>query len=202
MENTAAVAGASIGYVRVSTDSQKLDLQMDAMERNGVTKVFSDLGISGSTQDRKGLNEALAYLRSGDTLVVYSLSRLARNTKNLLQLVEDLEKRNIKIRSITEGIDTSGPFGKMLMTMIGAIATLERDILIERTSAGIAASRKRGVSFGAPKKLSDKQHTIVRSLYDSQTVTIKEIAAQMNVSEQTIYRSLRSTKPVPAEAMS
>lgn len=185
--------GELVGYIRVSTDTQKLDLQVDAMTAAGVGRVFQDFGISGTVAERPGLTEALSYVRSGDTLVVYSLSRIARNTRNLLELVESLNARGIRLRSLTEGIDTSGAMSVALLTIMGAINTLERDLIVERSKAGVAAARARGVKVGRKPKLTGKQHSMVRSLYDARNLSISEIAEQMKVSEATIYRSLRTS---------
>lgn len=193
MSEAATITGELVGYVRVSTDGQRLDLQEDAMKAAGVVKVFSDHGVSGTKAERPGLKAALDYVRPGDTLVVYSLSRVARNTKNLLTLVEQLDARGVKLRSITEGIDTSGPMGMALLTIMGAINTLERDIISERSKAGVAAARARGMKVGRKPSLTAKQHKVVRSLYDSKRLTIAEIAEQLDVSPATIYRSLRGT---------
>lgn len=186
--------GINIGYVRVSTDAQSTDLQLDALKKAGIEKVFSDEGISGTKASRPGLDEALAYLRPGDCLVIYSLSRLGRNTRNVLALLDDLAERGIAFRSLTEGISTEGSMGKLMTTILLAFAQLERDVLVERTNAGLAASRARGRSGGRPTKLTPAQHKMIRSLYESNTIPIAAIAEQFKVHEQTIFRSLRSTR--------
>ena len=186
----------NIGYVRVSTANQDTALQLDALKREGIEKVFSDEGVSGMKASRPGLDEALSYLRdnSGDVLCVYSLSRLGRSTRNVLALLDDLTERGIGFRSLTEGLDTSGSMGKMMTTILIAFAQMERDTLVERTNAGLAASRARGRSGGRPAKLTPAQHKMIRSLYESNTIPIAAIAEQFKVHEQTIFRSLRSTR--------
>jgi DNA invertase Pin-like site-specific DNA recombinase len=186
----------SVAYIRVSTDKQNLTLQQDAMKAAGIDKVFVDNGVSGSLARREGLDAALDYLREGDTLVVWRLDRLGRNTRNVLELLDDLASRGIKFRSITEGLDTSGPMGRLMLTIMSAFAQLERDVIRERTNAGLEAARSRGKVGGRPAALNEKQHKMVRSLHNAQELTIKEIAEQMTVSEGTVYRSLRTTKPV------
>lgn len=190
---------ASIGYIRVSTAGQDLALQEDAMTAAGVEKTFTDHGVSGSKASRPGLDAALDYLREGDTLVVYRLDRLGRSTKNVLELLDTLAARGIRFRSINEAIDTSGPMGAFFLTVLSAFAQLERDVIRERTSAGLAAARARGRTGGRPPALTGKQHAMVRSLYDARGTTVAEIATTMGVSEQTVYRSLRGSRVETAE---
>ena len=132
-----------IGYARVSKDEQNLDLQTDALNAAGVEKTFTDK-LSGAKADRKGLADALSHLRKGDVLVVWKLDRLGRGTLQLMILLNELHERGIDFRSLTEGIDTTTSFGRFYFTMAAALAQLERDRLIERTRAGLAAAKARG----------------------------------------------------------
>lgn len=185
---------ASIGYIRVSTTAQDLSLQRDAMEAAGIAKVFTDEGVSGSLASRPALDAALDYIRDGDTLVVWKLDRLGRNTRHVLELLDGLAERGVAFRSITEGLDTAGSMGRVMLTIIAAFAQLERDVIRERTSAGLAAARARGRTGGRPPALTSKQHGMVRSLYDARDSTVAEISSTMGVSQQTVYRSLRGSR--------
>src|SRR5947207_6746977 len=139
-----------IGYARVSTQDQTLNLQKDALEKIGCSKIFTDT-ISGATTQRLGLDEALAYVREGDTLVVWKLDRLGRSLKHLIETISNLNKRNIGFKSITENIDTKTSGGKLIFHIFGALAEFERDIIRERTNAGLQAARARGWIGGRPK---------------------------------------------------
>ena len=177
-----------VGYARVSTQDQTLDLQKDALEKIGCTKIFTDTA-SGAKEERKGLEEALAFLREGDTLVVWRLDRLGRSLKELIEIVKDLNTRNVEFQSITENIDTTTPGGKLVFHMFGALAEFERDIIRERTKAGLQAARARGRLGGRPKALNTpKKIAIAQSLYDDKNHTIDEICKTLNISRATLYR--------------
>src|SRR5207249_8590917 len=133
----------NIGYARVSTHDQTLNLQKDALEKIGCTRIFTDTA-SGAKAERKGLEEALEYVREGDTLVVWRLDRLGRSLKNLIETISYLNEQNIGFRSITENIDTTTSGGKLIFHIFGALAEFERDIIRERTNAGLIAARARG----------------------------------------------------------
>ncbi|WP_284762505.1 recombinase family protein [Arthrobacter sp. efr-133-R2A-63] len=185
---------ALIGYARVSTFEQNLDLQVDALREAGCIKVYTDKGISGAKAERPGLTEMLNNLRDGDTVLVWKLDRIARNTLNLLTLIEDLEKGGHKFRSLTDGIATDGPMGRAMLTIAAAFATLERDQTIARTHAGLAAARARGRVGGRKPSLTQAQAQQVRALYEAST-SVTSIAKTMNVSRQTIYRYLEQPEP-------
>src|SRR5205807_564706 len=136
-----------IGYARVSTHDQTLNLQKDALEKIGCTKIFTDTA-SGATVERKGLEEAVAFLREGDTLVVWRLDRLGRSLKHLIETISKLNNRKIGFKSITENIDTTTSGGKLIFHIFGALAEFERDIIRERTQAGLQAARARGTLGG------------------------------------------------------
>jgi DNA invertase Pin-like site-specific DNA recombinase len=139
-----------IGYARVSTNEQTLDLQKDALEKIGCTKIFSDV-VSGAKEERKGLKEALDYVRAGDTLVVWRLDRLGRSLKHLIETITRLNDRKIGFKSVTEQIDTTTSGGKLVFHIFGALAEFERDIIKDRTRAGLHAARARGRLGGRPK---------------------------------------------------
>ena len=145
-----------IGYARVSSTDQNLDLQRDALAKAGVEKVFEEKA-SGAKDDRPGLAAALSHLREGDTLAVYSLSRLGRNTVALLQMTEDLQRRGIGFRSLTEGLDTGTTMGRFVITIMAGMAQMERELIAERRNAGIAAARARGRNGGRPYRLTPKE---------------------------------------------
>ncbi|MBY0560999.1 recombinase family protein [Hyphomicrobium sp.] len=141
-----------IGYARVSTDEQSIDLQLDALERAGCQRIFNDSGFSGALKSRPALDELLAYLKPGDTLVTWRLDRLGRSLSHLILLVNDLEVRGIAFKSLSEAIDTSTAGGRLQFHMMGALAEFERALISERTKAGMAAARLRGVQLGRPNK--------------------------------------------------
>src|SRR5437016_8651874 len=163
-----------IGYARVSTNEQTLDLQKDALEKIGCTKIFSDV-VSGAKTERKGLEEALDYVREGDTLVVWQLDRLGRSLKHLIETITRLNNRKIGFKSITENIDTTTSGGKLIFHIFGALAEFERDIIRERTQAGLQAARARGRLGGRPKALNEKKASIAFALYKDKNNSIADI---------------------------
>ncbi|WP_248548436.1 recombinase family protein [Paenibacillus odorifer] len=180
---------AYIGYGRVSTLDQSLDLQTDALTKAGCIKIF-DEKVSGKNDDRPELAKALDYLREGDALVVYKLDRLARSTKKLIELSEVLEKRGIELISIRDNIDTTTAVGRAMFKMLAVIAELERDIISERTMAGLEAARARGRLGGRPRT-DKKKLTQAIKLYVSKQYTLKEIVELTGVSKATLYRELK-----------
>lgn len=179
------------GYMRVSTEHQSLDLQRDALEKYNVDKIYSDV-ISG-VKKRTELEQLLEVLREGDTLVVWKLDRLGRNTKQLLTLIEGFSKRNIKFVSLTEDIDTSSPTGQFLVNVICSLAELERNILIMRTKAGLEAAHSRGRFGGRPRTPDTKiEHAL--ALYDSRQYTTKQICNMVKISSSTLYRAVKQRK--------
>src|SRR5271168_1536973 len=145
------------GYARVSTDDQNPALQLTALKRAGCKTVFKDEGISGATTQRPALLRCLKKLEQGDTLMVWKLDRLGRSLRDLIAMLDDLKKRDVKFRSLTEAIDTETPTGRAMWQMIGVLAELERSLISERTRAGVKAARVRGVKFGRKPKLSRQQ---------------------------------------------
>jgi len=179
-----------IGYARVSTLDQNLDLQRDALEKAGCTRIFTDT-ISGATAERPGLRQALEMIREGDVFVVWKLDRLGRTLKQLIELVNDLQKRGVGFKSLTENIDTTTPGGKLIFHIFGSLAEFERDLIRERTKAGLAAARARGRKGGHPraKGLDDeKKVALARSLYNDKTNSIETICKMLGVSRATLYR--------------
>jgi DNA invertase Pin-like site-specific DNA recombinase len=181
-----------IGYARVSTTDQTLDLQKDALEKAGCTKIFTDTA-SGAKAERIGLDEALDYARAGDTLVVWRLDRLGRSLRHLIETITGLANRGIGFKSITESIDTTTSGGKLVFHIFGALAEFERDIIRERTQAGLNAARARGRKGGRPKALTPKKVQQAQTLYDAKNHTIDEICKTLNISRATFYRYLKPT---------
>ncbi|KRE45831.1 recombinase family protein [Paenibacillus sp. Soil522] len=179
---------ARIGYGRVSTLDQSLDLQTDALIQAGCIKIFEEK-VSGKNDDRIELAKAIEYLREGDALVVYKLDRLARSTKKLIEISELLDQRGIELISIRDNIDTTNAVGRAMFKMIAVIAELERDIISERTMAGLAAARARGRKGGRPKTDEKKVNQAIK-LYDSKQYSLNEITELTGVSKPTLYREL------------
>jgi DNA invertase Pin-like site-specific DNA recombinase len=176
-----------IGYARVSTADQTLDLQKDALEKAGCTKIFTDTA-SGAKAERTGLDEALNYVRSGDTLVVWRLDRLGRSLTHLIATITGLSDQHIGFKSVTENIDTTSSGGKLVFHIFGALAEFERDIIRERTQAGLTAARARGRKGGRPKALTPKKAQQLRTLYNDKTNTIDEVCRTLDISRATLYR--------------
>ena len=183
---------ALIGYARVSTHEQHLHLQQDALNAAGCLKIFTDM-ISGATKERKGLAEALHYVRAGDTLVVWRLDRLGRSLKDLIERITDLNNRNIGFKSLTENIDTTTSGGKLIFHIFGALAEFERDIIKERTTAGLTAARARGRQGGRPRSsLSDeKKLQMARQMYANKNLPVREICKALGIPRSTFYKYVR-----------
>jgi DNA invertase Pin-like site-specific DNA recombinase len=181
-----------IGYARVSTQDQTLNLQKDALEKIGCTKIFTDTA-SGAKAERKGLEEALEFLREGDILVVWRLDRLGRSLKHLIETITKLNNRKTGFKSITENIDTTTSGGKLVFHIFGALAEFERDIIRERTNAGLTAARARGRLGGRPKALMGKKAEMAQTLYNDKNNTIDEICRTLNISRATLYRYIKAT---------
>jgi DNA invertase Pin-like site-specific DNA recombinase len=179
-----------IGYARVSTHDQTLHLQQDALKKAECSKIFTDTA-SGAKAERKGLEEALTYVRTGDTLVVWRLDRLGRSLPHLITTMTDLEERGIGFKSLTENIDTTARGGKLVFHIFGALAEFERNLIRERTQAGLTAARARGKTGSRPKALTGKQLAIARDLYEKRH-PIAEICRTLKVSKATLYRSIKT----------
>jgi DNA invertase Pin-like site-specific DNA recombinase len=187
-----------IGYARVSTHDQTLNLQQDALQKAGCNKIFTDTA-SGAKTERKGLDEALAYVRTGDTLVVWLLDRLGRSLPHLITTMTDLEERGIGFKSLTENIDTTTSGGKLIFHIFGALAEFERNLIRERTQAGLAAARARGRRGGRPKALIARQIGIAQSLYDDPKNSIAAICRTLKVSRATLYRSIKTKARITSD---
>lgn len=182
-----------IGYARVSTKNQDLSLQLDALEKIGCQKIYQEK-ITGATRERPQLKKLLEQLREGDVVVVWKLDRLARSLKDLVNLVNEIQEKGAGLQSLNDHIDTTTPQGKLTFHLFAALAEFERDIIRERTNAGLAAARARGRTGGRPKGLSKKaQHTaiIAENLYLEKELTVKEICEQLSISRGTLYNYLR-----------
>ena len=180
-----------IGYARVSTDDQNASLQVDALKKAGCIKVFTD-HASGSKASRPELDKMIDQLRTDDVVVVWRLDRLGRSLRNLIELVADLDEQGVGFRSLTESIDTTTNGGRLIFHIFAALAEFERDLIRERTHAGLAAARACGRVGGRPSVMNDKKVDKARKLYDSRQHTVSEIAEMLDVSVATIYRHLSS----------
>ena len=183
---------ADIGYVRVSTSDQGVALQADALRQAGVARIFEDIGVSGATTRRPGLEAALDYLRAGDIFVVWKLDRLGRSMGHLLETVTGLEDREIGFRSLTESIDTTTTTGRLVFHLFGALCQFERDLIRERTQAGLQAAR--GRQGGRPKALTPAMVAQARKLMD-QGLTVREAAARVRIGKSTLYTALAADPP-------
>ena len=180
-----------IGYARVSTQDQTLDLQKDALEKLGCDRIFTDTA-SGAKTERLGLDDALNYVRTGDTLVVWRLDRLGRSLKHLIETITTLNNRGIGFKSITESIDTTTSGGKLIFHIFGALSEFERDIIRERTQAGLSAARARGRNGGRPKVLTPKKTQMAQALYADKNNTVSDICKTLNISRATLYRYIKT----------
>ena len=175
-----------VGYARVSTKDQNLDLQREALEQDGCERIYEDK-ISGTKASRQNLGLALEVLREGDNLVVWKLDRLGRNVKDLVTLVGELEKRGIHFKSLTDNIDTSSTAGRFFFHVMASLAQMERELLVERTQAGLDAAKKRGRVGGRKRAMTDSKLRSAKNLL-ADGVPPKEVAADLGVSIPTLYR--------------
>ena len=182
-----------IGYARVSTHDQNLDLQKDALEKAECERIYVEQ-VSGSSPSRPELERAFETLRSGDTLIVWRLDRLGRSLKHLIEFVTQLEEKQIGFRSLTESMDTTTPGGKLIFHIFGALAEFERNLIRERTKAGLAAARARGRIGGRPPALDVQKREVVVKLYNEGKHSVKEICQIMDISKPTLYNYVRRAK--------
>jgi DNA invertase Pin-like site-specific DNA recombinase len=182
-----------IGYARVSTPDQRLALQVDALRKVGCRQIYEEV-VSGARVERPVLQQVLTHVREGDVLVIWKLDRLGRSLKHLIDVVTDLEHRGIGFKSLQENIDTTTSSGKLVFHMFGALAEFERDLIRERTQAGLVAARARGRRGGRPRGLS-KQATATalaaETLYREGKLSVAQIAAQLRIAKSTLYVYLR-----------
>lgn len=180
-----------IGYARVSTAEQDLALQLDALNAVGASRIFEDRGISGAKTERPGLTAALSFLREGDTMVVWKLDRLGRSMTHLLQTVAELEGRGVGFRSLAENIDTTTPTGRLVFHIFGALGQFERDLIRERTNAGLVAAAARGRKGGRPIAVTPDKIVRARQLMAS-GLNVREAATRMKISKSALYAALKN----------
>ena len=180
-----------IGYARVSTNEQNLDLQKDALQKAGCERLYVEQA-SGSKSSRPELERTIEMLREGDTLVVWRLDRLGRSLKHLIELITKLEENGIGFKSLTESMDTTTNNGKLIFHIFGALAEFERNLIRERTQAGLAAARARGRKGGRPFALDHKKREMAVKLYNSKEHSVEEICQTMGISRPTLYSYVRA----------
>jgi DNA invertase Pin-like site-specific DNA recombinase len=185
---------AYIGYARVSTGDQDLALQMDALKKAGCERIFTDKA-SGAKVDRPGPTQALAYVRDGDALVVWKFDRLGRSLPHLIETVTALQARSVGLRSLTENIDTTTPGGRLIFNVFGALAAFERDLIRERTKAGLAAAAARGRRGGRKPVVTADKLMRARGLLAG-GLTVREAAARVKVGKTALYQALSEAKAV------
>jgi len=179
-----------IGYARISIQEQNITLQTDALKNSGCEKIFVDQ-ITGVSKTRPGLDKAIKALQEGDTLVVWRLDRLGRSLKHLIEIITQLEERNIAFKSLQEAVDTNSSGGKLVFYIFGALAEFERNLIRERTLAGLSAAKVRGKKGGRPNALDHQQQALIAKLYKEGNHSIKEICQIMRISKPTFYRYIR-----------
>jgi DNA invertase Pin-like site-specific DNA recombinase len=178
-----------VGYARVSTSDQRLDLQRDALLQSGCTKIFEEVA-RGATAERTALNAALEYVRPDDTLVVWRLDRLGRSLSHLIHVVNMLHDRGVGFQSLVEVIDTTTPTGQFFLHMTGAFAELERNLIRERTMAGLASARQRGHYGGRPKAIAPDTFAMALQLYEARTTSVQRICRRLGIARRSFYRYL------------
>lgn len=178
------------GYARVSTAEQDVSLQTSALEEAGCSEVFVDQGVSGAERDRPALTELLEKLEAGDHLVVWRLDRLGRSLPHLVQIVTELAERGVEFRSLRESIDTASAGGRLIFHVMAALAEFERDLIAERTTAGMASAKARGIHVGRPRAMSAERVRHARELL-GEGKSLREVGRLLKVSPSTLYRHVR-----------
>ena len=181
-----------IGYARVSTGDQSLALQIDALEEAGCERFFRDQ-VSGIVNIRPNLNQALNVARPGDTLVVWRLDRLSRSLRDLIETVTLLESRGVQLKSLHESIDTASSSGKLIFHLFGALAEFERNLIKERTLAGLQAARARGRKGGRPPSLDTEKRKLAVKLYNDKNYSVNQVCQVMGISKPTLYKYVRAS---------
>lgn len=182
-----------LGYARVSTQDQNLALQLDALKTAGCEKVYQEK-VSGATVERPQLSKLLEMIREGDTLVIWKLDRLGRSLAHLIKLVADLEQRQVGLLSLNDPVDTTTAQGRLVFRIFASLAEFEREVIRERTLAGLASARRRGQLLGRPKGLSkaaEQKARIAESLYNEEKYSVEQIARELTISKTTLYKYLR-----------
>lgn len=180
-----------IGYARVSTKDQNFDLQIQALQKAGCELIYKEK--RSAIKERPELERMMAYLRSGDVVVVWKLDRLARSLQHILFLIDEFKKKNIRIISLSDNVDTDTPTGKFFLSITGAFAELERNLIVERTQAGLQAAKERGVKLGRKKGISEERKVVLEAactLYKDGEMTTPDICASLGISSATLYRYL------------
>jgi DNA invertase Pin-like site-specific DNA recombinase len=188
-------ATMKIGYARVSTDEQHLDLQRQALEAEGCAKIYEDRGVSGASTERNGLLKALRAVKAGDILVVWKLDRLGRSLSHLLEMISGLRRKEVGFQSLQEQIDTTSAGGRFYMHILAALAEFEREMIRDRTTAGMQAAKRRGVKLGRPVKLDAEKLTDARKMLKA-GISRKAVAETLQVSPLTLRRALAVEKDV------
>lgn len=186
-----------IGYARVSTDEQNLDLQIGALRLAGCSQIFCDRGFSGALKSRPSLDDTLSSLKQGDTLVTWRLDRLGRSLAHLISLISELQSRGVGFKSISDAIDTSTAGGKLQFHLLGALAEFERSLTSERTKAGMAAAKARGTTLGRPLRLASAD--VDTALAESPSRTLSEISQSLDVSPSTLRRAIALRRKASAQ---
>ena len=181
----------NIGYWRISTNDQNLDLQLDELKKAGCERIFQDIA-SGAKSDRKGLKEAIEFARSGDVIVCWKLDRVGRSLRDLIETINTLKDRGIGFRCLTQQLDTTTPSGMLIFHVFGAMSEFERSLIQERTQAGLQAARARGRLGGRPKLDNSQRIEIAASLYNDGKVSVAEICKNLKISKATFYRDLKA----------
>ena len=186
-----------IGYARVSTIEQNLDMQIRALKAAGAEKIFTDKGVSGAAVIKPAYFEAVAFARPGDEIIVWALDRLSRSLRDLIDVIEDLKKRELHFRSLKQNIETESAAGKLFFHIIAALAEFERDIIRDRTAEGIAAARASGKHMGRPPTINDAQWVEVKMLMSaSPPLSVAKAATLLGVSRQAVHQRLMKEKAV------
>ncbi|HEX3885408.1 MAG TPA: recombinase family protein [Stellaceae bacterium] len=180
----------NLGYARVSTEEQNLDMQRRSLRAAGCERVFEDCGVSGAARSRPQLDKAFASLRQGDILVVWKLDRLGRSLSHLIEVMQTLGEQGVGFQSMSEAIDTTTAGGRLVFHMMGALAEFERSLIAERTRAGMAAAKARGEAVGRPPKLTRTQVEHARRLIKTKSESVTSVARSLRVSRATLYRAL------------
>lgn len=179
-----------VGYARVSTAEQNLDMQIEALKKAGCEKIFTDR-VSGTKSARLGLDQAIDFVRDGDTLVVWKLDRLGRSLTHLIDTVNQLENKGIGFQSLTEAIDTTTAGGKLVFHIFGALAEFERELIRERTKMGLMSAKAKGRMGGRPNKLTPQQVKMVKDMMASGNYKVNDICEQFGISRSTLYRNIK-----------
>lgn len=187
-----------IGYARISTADQSLDLQTDALKAAGCEKFFQDVA-SGAKDERRGLADAIEYARAGDVLTVWKLDRLGRSLKHLIETINQLHEKGVGFASVQENIDTTTPGGKLIFHVFGALAEFERELIRERTHAGLKAARARGRTGGRKQKLTPKQIEMAKAMVSDPNISISSICETLKISKPTLYRYVPATGKLKKE---